>query len=49
MAAQLGTPKAINNVTMNEILDFLKEQYDPTLFLVRERYRFWSNMKRVGV
>lgn len=46
MAAQLATPKEINEVTMTEIEEFLKEQYDPTRFLVRERYKFWSNMQR---
>ena len=46
MAGQLETPKEINAVTMEEIDNFLKEQYDPTRFLVRERYKFWSTMKR---
>ena len=46
MAAQLATPKEIHEVTMDDIENFLREQYDPTRFLVRERYKFWSNMKR---
>ncbi|XP_067939649.1 uncharacterized protein [Watersipora subatra] len=46
MASQLETPKLIKEVTMEEIDNFLKEQYDPTRFLVRERYKFWSTMKR---
>ncbi len=46
MAAQLGTPKHINELEMAEIVGFLKEQYDPAQFIVRERYRYWSDMQR---
>ncbi|XP_067939491.1 uncharacterized protein [Watersipora subatra] len=45
-AGQLETPKLINEVTMEEIDNFLKEQHDPIRFLVRERYKFWSTIKR---
>ena len=31
---------------MAEIIGFLKEQYDPAKFIVRERYRYWSDMQR---
>ena len=33
MAAQLSTPKQINDLSMNEILEFLKDQYDPKRFM----------------
>ena len=31
---------------MLEIVDFKKEQFDPKLFIVRERFKFWSDMQR---
>jgi hypothetical protein len=46
MGAQLATPKQINTLTMDEIEEFLKEQYDPKRFIVRERYKYWSDMQR---
>lgn len=46
LASQLPTPKSINELTMDEIETFLKAQYDPTHFVVRERYKFWSDMTR---
>nr|KAG5685903.1 hypothetical protein BaRGS_033664 [Batillaria attramentaria] len=36
----------INNLTMDQIVEFMKEQFDPKLFIVRERFKFWSNMER---
>ena len=46
MAAQLTTPKQINTLTMDEVQEFLKEQYDPKRFIVMERYKYWSYMQR---
>ena len=46
LAKQLPTPKDINNLTMDEIVKFMKEQYDPTRFVVRERFKFWSDIGR---
>jgi hypothetical protein len=46
LAAQQATPKDVNKLTLEEIIEFMKEQYDPKLYLVRERYKFWSNMGR---
>nr|KAG5686019.1 hypothetical protein BaRGS_010560 [Batillaria attramentaria] len=31
---------------MDQIVEFMKEQFDPKLFIVRERFKFWSNMER---
>ena len=45
-AAQLTPPKDINNLTMDEIVNFMKEQFDPKRFIVRERFKFWSDMIR---
>nr|KAG5702836.1 hypothetical protein BaRGS_001918 [Batillaria attramentaria] len=36
----------INSLTMDQIVKFMKEQFDPKLFIVRERFKFWSNMER---
>uniref|UniRef100_A0A0L8GAJ4 Uncharacterized protein n=1 Tax=Octopus bimaculoides TaxID=37653 RepID=A0A0L8GAJ4_OCTBM len=46
LATQQNPPKDINNLIMDEIVDFMKEQFDPKLFIVRERFKFWSDMQR---
>ena len=46
LAAQQTLPKDINKFTMSEIVNFMKEQFDPKLFNVRERFKFWSDMQR---
>ena len=46
LAAQQTPSKDINKLTMLEIVDFMKEQFDPKLFIVRERFKFWSDMQR---
>ena len=45
-AAQLTPPKDINNLSIEEIIEFMKEQFDPKRFVVRERFKFWSDMQR---
>ena len=42
-AAQLTPPKDINNLTMDEVVKFMREQFDPKRFIVRERFKFWSD------
>ena len=46
LATQQTPPKDINTLTMSEIVNFMKEQFDPKLFIVRERFKFWSDMQR---
>ena len=46
LASQQNPSKKINELTMEEIVGFMKEQFDPKLFIVRERFKFWSNMDR---
>ena len=46
MASQLPTPKQINGLSMDEILEFFKDQYDPKRFIVKERYKYWRDMQR---
>nr|KAG5701313.1 hypothetical protein BaRGS_020675 [Batillaria attramentaria] len=46
LAAQQNPKTDINSLTMDQIVEFMKEQFDPKLFIVRERFKFWSNMER---
>ena len=45
-ASQLSPSKEVNQLTLKEIQVYMKEQFDPTIYVVRERYKFWSDMKR---
>ena len=44
LGAQQTPPKDINQLTMDEIVGMMKEQFDPKRFVVRERFKFWSDM-----
>lgn len=46
LAAQQTPPTDINNLTLDAIVTFMKDQFDPKRFVVRERFRFWSDMQR---
>ena len=46
LASQQTPAKEINTLNMDEIDAFMKTQFDPTRFIVRERFRFWSDMQR---
>ena len=46
LASQQTPPKGINELTIEEIVTFMKDQFDPRRFVVRERFRFWSSMER---
>lgn len=46
LAKQQSPPKMINDLTMEEITGFMKTQYDPKRFVVHERFKFWSDMRR---
>ena len=46
LAAQQQPMKSIHELTMNDIQTFMAEQFDPKRFVVRERFKFWSDMKR---
>ena len=39
-------PKSINELTMTELETYMKHQFDPKRFVVRERVKFWSEMQR---
>ena len=46
LASQQSHPKDVNELSMKEIIEFMKDQFDPKRFIVRERFKFWSDMKR---
>ena len=46
LAAQMTPPKDVNHVSMDEIVAMMKDQFDPKRFVVRERFKFWSDMHR---
>ena len=46
MAKQLTPPKDVNALTLEEVEKFMKEQFHPKRFIVLERYKFWSDLKR---
>ena len=49
LAAQQQPVESIHELTMNDIETFMAEQFDPKRFVVRERFKFWSDMKRKPV
>ena len=46
LATQQQPVKSIHELTMNDIQTFVAEQFDPKGFVIRERFKFWSDMKR---
>ena len=44
--SQLTPSTDINQLSISEIVDYMKTQFDPTQYIVRERYKFWSDLKR---
>ena len=46
LAAQETPPRTVNDLTMNEIQQYMMNQFHPKRFVVRERFRYWSDMKR---
>lgn len=43
---QKSPDTSINDVEMSVLKGYMEEQFDPKHFVVRERFRFWSEMKR---
>ena len=46
LAKQKSPPMDINSLTMKAIEEFMLEQFHPKRFVVRERYKFWAEMRR---
>ena len=45
-ASQQDVPATANDMKFSNITDFMSNHYDPTQFTVKERYKFWSTIKR---
>ena len=45
LAKQKSPPMDINSLTMKAIEKFMLEQFHPKRFVVRERYKFWAEMR----
>jgi len=46
LAAQESPAREINEQTMNEIVAYMKHQFDPRRLVILERYKYWSGMQR---
>jgi len=46
LAAQETPPREINDLMMEQIVAYMKVQIDPTRFVIRERFKFWTTMQR---
>ena len=46
LASQQEPAKNINDLTIAQIVTFMKTQFDPKKFIIRERFKFWSEMQR---
>ena len=46
LAAQQTPSVDVNDLTLAQIRKFMEEHFDPRRFIVRERFKFWANMKR---
>ena len=46
MASQLSPAKDINELSIDDIAESMRTQFDPTRYIVRERFKYWSDMKR---
>uniref|UniRef100_A0A5S6QBJ9 Uncharacterized protein n=1 Tax=Trichuris muris TaxID=70415 RepID=A0A5S6QBJ9_TRIMR len=46
LAGQQTPRKDINDLSMSNIVEFMDDQYDSRRFVVHERFKFWSDMKR---
>ena len=46
LASQQQPPININESDMETLAQFMAEQYYPKLFVIRERYKFWSDLSR---
>ena len=46
LASQQTPATTLNRLTLAELADYMKEQFHPKRFIVRERFKFWSEFKR---
>ena len=45
-ASQQDVPTTVKAMQFSDITDFMSSHYDPTQITARERYKFWSTIKR---
>jgi len=45
-SSQLTPPTEVNKLTTEKIVEYMKSQFDPTRYIVRERYKYWSDLQR---
>lgn len=46
IASQQSPARDINELSIDAIAKFMRTQFDPTRYIVHERFKFWSDMKR---
>jgi hypothetical protein len=46
LSSQESTPLDINDLPMDFIEEYMKTQFDPKIFIVRERYKYWTDTHR---
>ena len=46
LTTQETPPRTVNDLTMNEVQQYMMNQFHPKRFVVRERFRYWSDTKR---
>eukprot|EP00731_Ephydatia_muelleri_P005288 Em0002g1464a len=49
LASQQNPPDSVNELSLEQIEGFMKNQFDPMLYIARERFKFWSDMLRKPV
>eukprot|EP00731_Ephydatia_muelleri_P003526 Em0001g3526a len=47
LTSQQSPPKDVNALTWDEIVEYTKGQFDPTRYVVSERFKYWSSMSRM--
>ena len=46
LAEQQSPPQNLHDLSIKTIVTFMEGQFDPKRFVIRERFKFWSEMKR---
>ncbi len=46
LASQRTPPVPLGQLSLKHLEEYMKEQFHPTHFIVRERFKFWSEMSR---
>ena len=46
LASQQNPPECVNELSLDQIKVFMKNQFDPMLYIAIEWFKFWSEMRR---